>query len=157
VQYGVANAGGDLVKYGIASRSIPLNTLTVGDILGNYDSGATNAAGYFTGRDIYYEFSNSNTTNTAAVQWSGNYGVDNLFILGYVCSSQDGTPGTPVLAKLYKVVEGDTMASISQKMYGTTARAADILAANPVFGFNNTFEVQDYWLLVPGRILTIPT
>jgi hypothetical protein len=157
VQYGVANASGELVKYGVAPRSVPLNQLTDLNIQGGSDSGATDAAGYFTGRDIYYEFSNSNTTNTAAVQWSGNYGVDNLFILGYVCSSQDGTPGTPVLAKLYKVVEGDSMASISQKAYGTTARAADILAANPVFGFNNTFEVQDYWLLVPGRILTIPT
>jgi hypothetical protein len=149
--------GGALVKYGIAPRSIPLNALTFEDISGNFDNGGTNAANIFTGRDIYYEFSNSNTANkTVEAQWSGNYGVDNLFILGYVCSSQDGTPGTPVLAKLYKVVEGDTMASISQKMYGTTARAADILAANPVFGFNNTFEVQDYWLMVPGRILTIP-
>jgi len=151
VQYGVANAGGSLVKYGIASRSIPLNQLTVLNVLGNYDDGATNAAGYFTGRDIYYEFSNSNTTNTAAVQWSGNYGVDNLFILGYVCSSQDGTPGTPVLAKLYKVVEGDSMASISQKAYGTTARANDIKAANPwLMGLDN-------WGLVPGTLLTIPT
>jgi len=150
VQYGVASAGGDLVKYGIASRSVPLNALTVLDISGNYDTGATNDAGYFTGRDIYYEFSNSRTA-TAAVQWSGNYGVDNLFILGYVCSSQDGTPGTPVLAKLYKVVEGDTMAIISQKAYGTTSRANDIQAANPwLMGLDN-------WGLVPGTMLTIPT
>jgi hypothetical protein len=155
VQYGVVNVGsgvgGSLVKYGIVSRSIPLNTLTVGDIGGDsYDIGATNAAGYFTGRDIYYEFSNSNTTNTAAVQWSGNYGVDNLFILGYVCSSQDGTPGTPVLAKLYKVVEGDSMAIISQKAYGTASRANDIQAANPwLMGLDN-------WGLVPGTLLTIP-
>jgi hypothetical protein len=67
-----------------------------------------------------------------------------------------GAAGPTVTGKLYKVMEGDTMAGISQKMYGTTARAADILAANPVFGFNNTSEVQDYWLMVPGRILTIP-
>jgi hypothetical protein len=85
------------------------------------------------------------------VQWSGNYGVDNLFILGYVCSSQDGTPGTPVLAKLYKVVDGDSMASISQKAYGTTARANDIKAANAwLMGLDN-------WGLVPGTLLTIPT
>jgi hypothetical protein len=150
VQYGVASASGMLVQYGVAPRSIPLNQLTGLDILGGTDSGTTNEFGYFTGRDIYYEFSNSNTTNTPLARWSGNYGKDNLFILGYVCSSQNGTPGTPVLAKLYKVVEGDSMAVISQKIYGTTARANDIKAANAwLMGIDN-------WGLVPGTILTIP-
>jgi len=79
----------------------------------------------------------------------------------YACSTETGTAGSTVsnasgVPKLYRVKEGDTMASISQKMYGTTARAADILAANPVFGFTNTSEVQDYWMMFPGRILTIP-
>ena len=83
--------------------------------------------------------------------------IFSIHITSYSCKLASGAAGPTVTGKLYKVVEGDTMASISQKMYGTTARAADILAANPVFGFNNTFEVQDYWLMVPGRILTIPT
>ena len=48
-------------------------------------------------------------------------------------------------------MEGDSMASISQKMYGTTARANDIKAANPwLMGLDN-------WGLVPGTLLTIPT
>jgi hypothetical protein len=79
-----------------------------------------------------------------------------LTATSWSCLTSSGTAGPTVAGRLYKVMEGDTMASISQKMYGTTARAADILAANPVFGFNNTSEVQDYWLMVPGRILTIP-
>ena len=87
----------------------------------------------------------------------GRGGEFSIQATSYSCSTSTGTAGPTVNEKLYRVMEGDTMASISQKMYGTTARAADILAANPVFGFNNTSEVQDYWLMVPGRILTIPT
>jgi nucleoid-associated protein YgaU len=48
-------------------------------------------------------------------------------------------------------MEGDTMASISHKMYGTNARANDIKAANSwLMGLDN-------WGLVPGTLLTIPT
>jgi len=86
----------------------------------------------------------------------GREGIFSIRATSYSCSTSTGTAGPTVNTRLYRVMEGDTIASISQKMYGTTARAADILAANPVFGFNNTSEVQDYWLLFPGRILTIP-
>jgi hypothetical protein len=56
-----------------------------------------------------------------------------------------------VTEKLYKVVEGDTMAGISEKMYGTTSRANDVKAANTwLMGLDN-------WGLVPGMVLTIPT
>jgi hypothetical protein len=82
--------------------------------------------------------------------------IFSIYVTSYSCKLASGAAGPTVTGKLYKVIEGDTMAGVSEKMYGTTARAADILAANPVFGFNNTSEVQDYWLMVPGRILTIP-
>ena len=68
----------------------------------------------------------------------------------YSCSLADGSAGATVTATLYKVAEGDTMANISQKMYGTTSRAGDIQAANPwLLGLDN-------WGLVVGMILTIP-
>ena len=67
------------------------------------------------------------------------------------CLTSSGTAGPTVAGTRYKVMEGDTMASISQKMYGTTARADDIKAANPwLMGLDN-------WGLVPGTLLTIPT
>ena len=75
----------------------------------------------------------------------------------YSCKLASGAAGTTVTARLYKVMEGDTMALVSKKMYGTTARASDILAANPVPGFTSTLAVADYWLMWPGRILSIPT
>jgi nucleoid-associated protein YgaU len=87
----------------------------------------------------------------------GRGGEFSIEATSYSCStSTAGTAGPTVNARLYRVMEGDTLSGISEKMYGTTARAPEILAANPVFGFNNTTEVQDYWLMVPGRILTIP-
>jgi phage tail protein X len=68
----------------------------------------------------------------------------------YSCSLANGSAGATVTATLYKVAEGDTMAKISQKMYGTTSRAGDIQAANPwLLGLDN-------WGLVVGMILTIP-
>jgi hypothetical protein len=75
----------------------------------------------------------------------------------YSCKLASGAAGSTVNGRLYKVVEGDTMAIVSKKMYGTTARAADILAANPVPGFTSSLAVADYWLMWPGRILSIPT
>jgi hypothetical protein len=60
------------------------------------------------------------------------------------------TAGPTVSGRFYKVVEGDSMAKISQKMYGTTSRANDIRTANPgLMGLDN-------WGLWPGLILTIP-
>jgi hypothetical protein len=68
----------------------------------------------------------------------------------YSCTTDTGTPGATVSARLYKVVEGDSMAIISRKMYGTTARANDIKNANTwLMGLDN-------WGLVPGMVLTIP-
>jgi hypothetical protein len=75
----------------------------------------------------------------------------------YSCKLANGAAGSTVNARLYKVILGDTMAIVSKKMYGTTARAADILAANPVPGFTSGLAVANYWLMWPGRILTIPT
>ena len=148
------SVGGTLADYGFVAN--PSQPVTAGNVTSRFTfTGGTN--GCIIGPTITYEFSNSNAAGaTVLARWSGNSNVGTITETGYICSSQDGTPGTPVLARLYKVVEGDTLAGISQKMYGTTARAADILAANPVFGFNNTFEVQDYWMMVPGRVLTIP-
>jgi len=69
----------------------------------------------------------------------------------YSCKLASGSAGSTVTAKLYKVVDGDSMAIISQKMYGTTARANDIKAANTwLMGLDN-------WGLAPGMVLTIPT
>jgi hypothetical protein len=68
----------------------------------------------------------------------------------YSCLTSAGAAGPTVSTRLYKVVEGDSMASISQKMYGTTARANDIKNANTwLMGLDN-------WGLVPGTVLTIP-
>jgi hypothetical protein len=75
----------------------------------------------------------------------------------YSCRTEAGTQGPTVTKKLYTVMEGDTIEKISEKMYGTTARVNDILAANPVYGFNSQIpEVTNYWLLWPGRLLEIP-
>ena len=60
------------------------------------------------------------------------------------------TPGPTVSGRFYKVVEGDSMSGISEKMYGTASRANDIRTANPgLMGLDN-------WGLWPGLILTIP-
>jgi len=81
----------------------------------------------------------------------GRGGEFSIQATSYSCSTSTGTAGPTVNAKLYRVMEGDTMASISQKMYGTTARANDIKAANSwLMGLDN-------WGLVPGTLLTIPT
>jgi nucleoid-associated protein YgaU len=76
----------------------------------------------------------------------------------YTCKLSNGTAGPTVTKKLYKVVAGDTMASISQRMYGTTSRATDILNANQIGSeslFGLTLSGAD-WLMWPGLILTIP-
>jgi hypothetical protein len=76
----------------------------------------------------------------------------------YSCKLSNGTAGPTVTKKLYKVVAGDTMASISQRMYGTTSRATDILNANQI-GSESLFGLTlsgANWLMWPGLILTIP-
>jgi len=71
-------------------------------------------------------------------------------INSYVCKTVAGGSAALVNARLYTVREGDSMASISQKMYGTTGRANDIKNANTwLMGLDN-------WGLVPGTVLTIP-
>jgi hypothetical protein len=144
-------AGGDLVIYGYVDKSIPLSNIDSSDVTGNYDIGATGDTGCFIGRELTYEFSNSNSANaTVLARWSGNSNVDTIADTGYICNTADGSPGTPSLSRLYTVVEGDSMASISQKMYGTTARANDIKNANTwLMGLDN-------WGLVPGMVLVIP-
>lgn len=74
---------------------------------------------------------------------------------GYSCILENGSAG-PLVSRpagpvIYVVKENDSMASISQKMYGTPSRAADIQAANAwLMGLDN-------WGLWPGLKLTIPT
>jgi hypothetical protein len=143
---GNAIVGGVIVGYYYVNRQNGSSGSQFTSIIGSVDKDNP-----LTGPTIAYEFANSSTATTPLAQWSGNSNVDPITENGYICSSQDGTPGTPVLAKLYKVVEGDSMASISQKIYGTTARANDIKAANTwLMGLDN-------WGLVPGMVLTIPT
>jgi nucleoid-associated protein YgaU len=84
--------------------------------------------------------------------------VFGIYATSYSCRTEAGTQGPTINKKLYRVTEGDTLEKISQKMYGTTTRVDDILAANPVYGFNSGVpEVTNYWLLWPGRLLEIPT
>jgi hypothetical protein len=143
---GNASVGGSIVGYYYVNRQNGSSGSEFTSIIGSVDKDNP-----LTGPTIAYEFANSSTATTPLAQWSGNSNVDPITENGYICSSQDGTPGTPVLAKLYKVVEGDSMAIISQKAYGTTARANDIKAANAwLMGLDN-------WGLVPGTMLTIPT
>lgn len=70
----------------------------------------------------------------------------------YSCKLSDGsTNPTPGPGRLYRVMEGDSMAKISQKVYGTTLRADDIRNANQwLMGLDN-------WGLWPGAVLAIPT
>lgn len=78
----------------------------------------------------------------------------------YTCNLPSGLPDTPITnQRYYTVVEGDTLEIISQKMYGTTARANDILAANQVYGnsllYGFTLSGAN-WLMWPGMVLAIP-
>jgi hypothetical protein len=79
------------------------------------------------------------------------YGLE-IAASSYSCSLDDGSAGPTVsnasgVPKLYQTREGDTMASISLRFYGTTGRAADIQAANPwLMGLDN-WGLSGQWLL----------
>ena len=80
--------------------------------------------------------------------------------VSYTCNLPSGQPDTPITnQRYYTVVEGDTLGIISQKMYGTTARANDILTANQVYGnsllYGFTLSGAN-WLMWPGMVLAIP-
>jgi nucleoid-associated protein YgaU len=73
----------------------------------------------------------------------------------YACSTETGSAGPTVsnasgVPNLYRTKEGDTMANISQRYYGTPARADDIWNANPqLMGLDN-------WALGAQFLLTLP-
>jgi nucleoid-associated protein YgaU len=141
-----ATAGGELVKYGLVSKSIQPANIVSASINGNYDSGATDAAGNFMGRDMSYEFSNSDSANAPILAtWSGNSNIPTNTQNGYICN--DGTVGT---IKLRTVVKGDTLWDIAQDEYGDPTRWPEIYAANTdVVG-------ADPNLIFPGQVLRIP-
>jgi hypothetical protein len=99
--------------------------------------------------------------NASAVSTNpGGVGLEITSTAYYTCNLPSGQPGTPTTnQRYYTVVEGDALEIISQKMYGTTARANDILTANQVYGnsllYGFTLSGAN-WLMWPGMVLAIP-
>ena len=79
------------------------------------------------------------------------YGLE-IAASSYSCSLDDGSAGPTVsnasgVPKLYRTKEGDTMETISQQFYNTSARADDIQNANPwLMGLDN-WGLSGQWLL----------
>jgi phage tail protein X len=79
------------------------------------------------------------------------YGLE-IAASSYSCSLDDGSAGPTVsnatgVPKLYQTRDGDTMETISERFYGTTARADDIQNANPwLMGLDN-WGLSGQWLL----------
>jgi hypothetical protein len=119
--------------------------------------GATQRFGTFTYQDVtitwndpVHGFSQGFSKNVISHDLSDFTCIFEIYATSYTCKLPSGAAGPTVTGRLYKVMEGDSMASISRKMYGTPARANDIQAANPwLMGLDN-------WGLVPGMVLAIP-
>jgi hypothetical protein len=142
-----SSVSGQLIKYGMANKSIPVDSIQRDDIAGNYDEGQTGGDGCFIGREpSFYEYSNSNSANaTVLATWSGNSNIPSTTQNGYICS--DGTAGN---IKLRTVVKGDTLWDIAQAEYNDATRWPEIYAANTdVVG-------ADPDLIFPGQVLRIP-